>query len=112
MVFPVSTSPPSIASTPSRRRASANFLSPLTCFCTSSLKLFVLAISRLRSAPFTLALLVVLPKVMGRIDVTLLAFLGAARQQDHQGIAVAPEIKPVAPKSIRYSSTPSPTDLT
>src|SRR5258708_4918218 len=47
--FPVSTSPLSIASTPSRRRASANFLSPLTCFCTRSLKLFVLAISRLRS---------------------------------------------------------------
>jgi hypothetical protein len=33
---------------------------------------------------------------MGRIDVAPLAFLGAARQQDHQSIAVAPEINPVA----------------
>src|SRR5271154_47431 len=45
MVFPVSRAPPSMASTPSRSRASANFLSALPFCCTRSLKLFVLAIA-------------------------------------------------------------------
>src|SRR5712691_10374837 len=81
---------------PSRRRASANFLSSLTCCCTRSLKLFVLAIFRLRSAPPALAPFVVLPKGVSRIDVALLTLLCAARQQDYQRLTISPEIDPVA----------------
>src|SRR5437879_3466956 len=96
MVLPVSTSPLSIASTPSRRSASANFLSVLTRPCTNSLKLFVFAIFRLRSISCTLAALVVLPAGMCRIDVALLPLLGSADQQDDDRLAVAPEINPIA----------------
>src|SRR5262249_55008403 len=84
---------------PSRRRASANFLSAWTCCCTSSLKLLVLAflaIFRLRSAPRAFALFIGLPITLSRPDVPLLAFLGAARQQDHKRVAVASEIDPVS----------------
>src|SRR3979490_1092182 len=81
---------------PSRRRASANFLSALTRPCTNSLKLFVFAIVRLRSTSPTLAPLVVLPISMRRIDITLLPLLGSAGQQDDDRLAITPEINPIA----------------
>src|SRR5260370_34702354 len=96
MVLPVSRSPLSIASMPSRRRASANFESPLMWCWTRSLKFFVGPIARLRAALSALALLVVLPIGVGRIDIALLALLGAAGQQDHQRRTVLPEINTVA----------------
>src|SRR5450759_1398222 len=96
IVLPVSTSPESIASTPSRRSASANFASPLTWCCTSSLKLLVLAIFVSLSAYAALASFVVLPIGDRRVDVALLPLLRAARQQDQQCVPVAPEIDSVS----------------
>src|SRR5271166_1209300 len=96
MVLPVSRSPLSIASMPSRSRASANFESPLMWCSTRSLKLFVCAIARLRSTQPALALLVVPPIGVGCIDVARLPLLRAAREQDHQRRTVLPEINPVA----------------
>src|ERR1700704_5651085 len=81
---------------PSRRRASANFLSALTRPCTKSLKLFVFAIVRLRSTSSALAPLVVLPVSVRRIDIALLSLLGSAGQQDDDRLAIAPEINPIA----------------
>src|SRR5690349_4399437 len=103
MVLPVSRSPLSIASIPSRRRTSANFASRLTCSCTRPLKLFDLAIPQFRSMSSALARLVVAPMGMRRVDVVLLALLHAASQQDHQiwtiltevDTITGPEIDPV-----------------
>src|SRR5262249_19024024 len=89
-------SPLSIASMPSRRRASANFLSALTCSCTKSLKLLVLTTSRLLSPSRALALSVDVPVAVGGLDIALLAPLRAARQQNHQSFAIAPEINSIA----------------
>ena len=49
----------------------------------------------------------------GDINVGLLPLLGAAAYENHEPVAVAPEIqaKP-GPKSILYSRTPAPTGLT
>ena len=68
--FPVSRSPESIASTPSRRSASANLASPLTCCCTRSLKLLVLVIKILRSA-YDAPGLFVAPPIPGSLFVCL-----------------------------------------
>jgi hypothetical protein len=65
------------------------------------LKLFVVAIVLLRSAPSAFSVLVVLPIGPGILDVALLALLGATRQQDHQHIAIAPEIHPEARPEIQ-----------
>ena len=70
--------------------------SPLIRFCTSSLKFPVNAIVRLRSSRGRLAAACNPPTFPRLRDVALLALLGAARQQDHQRFAVAPEIHPVA----------------
>src|ERR1700686_2735120 len=96
MVLPVSTSPLSIASIPSRRSAFANFLSAFTRACTNSLKGFVLAIICLRLAPPALALLVVPPIGPGRFDIVLLPLLCPTRQQDHDRVAISPKIDSVA----------------
>jgi 5-methyltetrahydropteroyltriglutamate--homocysteine methyltransferase len=50
----------------------------------------------LPSTPPALALLVVLPIGVRRVDVALLPILGPAGQKDHQSIAVLPEINPVS----------------
>src|ERR1700731_239911 len=97
MVFPVSTSPPSIASMPSRSSASANFLSVLTRACTRSLKGFVFAMAPLRSARSArLALLIVAPVILSRDNVPLLPLLRAARQQDDDRLSISPKIGSVA----------------
>src|SRR5438874_13303419 len=102
-----------MASMPSRRSASANFLSALTRACTRSLKGFVFAIIRLRSALPALALFVSPPIVLGRINVPLLPLLCSARQQDHDRIAIASEINPVAwPEVDLVFQQPSPTLFT
>ena len=80
----VSTSPPSIASMPSRRRASANFDFPLTSCCTRPLKAPAPCHRYLRSAPSALALHVVPPVGVNRIDIAPLALLRAAGPQGHQ----------------------------
>src|SRR5262249_44228261 len=85
-----------MASIPSRRSASANFASRLTCCCTRSLKLLVLAITRFPSMPSAVTPLVCAPVGMRRIDVALLALLSAARQQDHQTRTVLTEVDAVA----------------
>src|SRR5688572_4833239 len=89
MVLPVSTSPFSSVSIPSRNSASAKAASRATSLCTSSRKLTVLAISHLLARP-------VVPPHRGRgLDVTLLPLLAASGEQDHQRLAVSPEIQPV-----------------
>jgi hypothetical protein len=64
------------------------------------LKLFVLAITPPRSAPVALALLVVSPIGVRRIDIALLALLRAARQEGYQSRTVLSEINPVARSEI------------
>src|SRR5437016_4589305 len=96
MVLPVSTSPLSIASTPSRSRASANFLSILTRFCTSSLKLFVFAMVGLRSTSPALTELVIFPVAMRCIDIALLPLLGPAGQQDDDCLTIPSKINSIA----------------
>src|SRR5665811_1465093 len=96
IVLPVSTSPESIASTPSRRSASANFASPLTWCCTSSLKLLVLAIFVSLQRMPRFASFVVLPITDRRVDVALLPLLRSARQQDQQCLPISREIDPVS----------------
>src|ERR1035437_10273078 len=94
--LPVSTSPLNMASMPSRKSASANFLSALMCCCTRSLNFFDLAMLALPSTAAALAPLVVLPAGAGRRDIARLPLLAAAGQQDNQRLAVSPEIDPVA----------------
>src|SRR5260370_14803851 len=89
-------SPASMMSTPSRSSASAKAGSAATCRCTRSLKLRVSGILRLLLPRAALAAAVIRPKLDRGFDVALLALLGAAGQQDHQHLAVAPEIHPVA----------------
>jgi hypothetical protein len=56
-----------------------------------------------------LATLVVRPSGFRVVDIPLLP-LDASTKQDHEDVAVASEVDAIArPKSIRYSSTPSPT---
>ena len=57
---------------------------------------FCLCHLRLRSAPSALALFVVPPISVRFVDIALLLLLRAARQQDHQGLAILSEIDPVA----------------
>src|SRR5580692_4331116 len=86
-----------MVSMPSRSSASAKAGSRAIRFCTSSLKSRVTAIARLLSPSRRLAPpLVIRPQLLRPFDVALLALLGAAREQDHQCLAVAPEINPVA----------------
>src|SRR5712691_11756319 len=89
-------SPASMVSTPSRSSASAKAGSAATCRCTSSLKLRVSGILRLLFLCAALAVAIVRPQRDRGRDVALLPFLGAAGQQDHQHLAIAPEIHPVA----------------
>jgi hypothetical protein len=82
---------------PSRSSASAKAGSPATRFRTSSLKSRVTAIACSLSSCRRLAPpLVIRPQLFRPFDVALLALLGAAREEDHQRLAVAPEIHPVA----------------
>src|SRR5262249_61312626 len=94
-VLPVSRSPLIIASTPSRKSASAKLLSHLTCCCTSSLNFFVFAIVFLDSLAAPLALLVVLPICASCLDIAAILLFGAPGQQDHQFCPVQPEINSV-----------------
>ncbi len=52
---------------------------------------FCLCHLRLRSAPSALALFVVPPIRVRFVDIALLLLLRAARQQDHQGLAICPK---------------------
>src|ERR1700733_12583449 len=86
-----------MVSMPSRSSASAKAGSRAIRFCTSSLKSRVNAMACLRSSCRRLSPpLVVHPKFLRPPNVALLTLLGAAREEDHQGFAVAPEINPVA----------------
>src|ERR1700722_8645054 len=96
MLLPESTSPLSIASTPSRNRAVAKSGSRATRPCTNSLKLPVRAIVLLQLSNRALCVLVVPPVGSGGFDIPLLAFLRAANEQDHKLVAVAAEINSVA----------------
>src|ERR1700709_612756 len=94
-------SPVSIVSMLSRSNASPKAGSLATRFCTSSLKLFVNAISTSCTALPRLSFrrpseLVARPMLLRVGDIARLALLGAARQQDHQHIPVPPEIYPIA----------------
>src|SRR5579859_377042 len=101
MVLPVSRSPASSASTPSRSRASAKAGSAATRWPTRSLKLRVRVMVHLLrcisciswGAP---APLVGGPQGLGGLDILLLAALGPAGQQDDELRPVAGEIDPVA----------------
>src|ERR1700761_2058652 len=81
---------------PSRKRASANFLSVLNLPCTNSLKSFAFAIVSLCSVPAALTRLVILPIHMGRIDVALLSLFASAGQKDNDRLAIPPEINSIA----------------
>src|SRR5690348_4729220 len=63
----------------------------------------------LHSAALPLHILVLAPIRVRGLNIPLLAFFCAARQQNDQRFSVSPEVDAV---SIRYSSTPCPTDLT
>src|SRR5580698_7367720 len=86
-----------MVSMPSRSSASAKAGSRAIRFCTSSLKSRVNAIARLRSTRRRFSPpLVVRPQFFRPLDVALLALLGPASERNHQRLAVAPEIHPVA----------------
>src|SRR5262245_31471060 len=92
IALPVSSSPDSSASTPSRSIAARNGASRRARAWMVSLKPRVSGMSCLLS----LARLVIRPASLGGLDVLLLVRLGAARQQDHQGPAIPSEVDPVA----------------
>src|SRR6516164_7195995 len=83
-----------MVSMPSRSSASPYAGSLATCRCTSSLKLRVSAIRP--PSPRAPAAPVIRPQPDRRLNIPLLPLLGAAGQQDHQRLAVAPEIHPVS----------------
>src|SRR5947207_13765107 len=89
-----------MASMPSRSSASANFLSLLTRACTRSANSLVFAIVCFRSALPALALFVIAPIALGRINDPLLPLLRSARQQDHDLVAVPPKLDAVASSDI------------
>src|SRR5206468_2252261 len=55
------------------------------------------------STPAVFALFVVPPIRMRPVDVALLALLRSPREENHQRVAVTPEVDSIGPKSIRYS---------
>src|SRR6202041_1175940 len=90
MVLAVAISPVSIDSMPSRRSSLRNFGSCATRARMVSLKSRVRAIIVLFLPPF-----VVLPVGKSRVDIVRLALLGATAEDNHQTLAVLPEIDPV-----------------